>query len=234
MFNFVRLSDGGKARLEGPRGEVEILADIGHRLFGEGGPVDWKSVRRHCDIRTMIARVIPGFQSLADIDKTRDEFQIPGRTFHAPHFGTPDGKARFKPHAIPPLRGDANQLRLMTVRSEGQFNTVVYEEQDAYRGQERRDVVLLNREDMTRLGLTPDQRVTVRSSAGAMSGVLARPFDIKAGNALMYFPEANVLVPQVTDPDSKTPAFKAVLVTVEAYQAVPPPVANRLALKTVG
>ena len=31
----------------------------------------------------------------------------------------------------------------------------------------------------------------------------------------MYFPEANVLVPTTTDPDSKTPAFKCVLVTVE-------------------
>ena len=32
----------------------------------------------------------------------------------------------------------------MTVRSEGQFNTVVYEEEDLYRGQDRRDVILMN------------------------------------------------------------------------------------------
>jgi hypothetical protein len=51
--------------------------------------------------------------------------------------------------------------------------------------------------------------------------VLARPFDIKAGNALMYFPEANVLVPAVTDPDSKTPAFKGVVVTVEPFRSAP-------------
>ena len=31
----------------------------------------------------------------------------------------------------------------------------------------------------------------------------------------MYFPEANVLVPRDVDPQSKTPAFKSVLVTVE-------------------
>ena len=31
----------------------------------------------------------------------------------------------------------------------------------------------------------------------------------------MYYPEANVLVPTHTDPTSKTPAFKAVPVTVE-------------------
>jgi hypothetical protein len=32
----------------------------------------------------------------------------------------------------------------------------------------------------------------------------------------MYFPEANVLVSRQLDPDSKTPAFKSVIVTIEA------------------
>ena len=59
-----------------------------------------------------------------------------------------------------------DQLRLMTVRSEGQFNTVVYEDEDIYRGQDRRDVILLHPDDMRRLGLAEDQRVTVRSETG--------------------------------------------------------------------
>jgi anaerobic selenocysteine-containing dehydrogenase len=103
----------------------------------------------------------------------------------------------------------------MTVRSEGQFNTVVYEEEDIYRGQERRDVILMHRADIDRLGLRIDERVTVRSPVGEMRGILVREFDIRPGNALMYYPEANVLVPAVTDPLSKTPAFKCVLITVE-------------------
>src|SRR5262249_7822837 len=107
------------------------------------------------------------------------------------------------------------QLRLMTVRSEGQFNTVVYEEEDIYRGQERRDVILLNPADIDRLGLRVDQPVTVRSHTAAVHGIRVRAFDIRAGNALMYFPEANVLVPATTDPDSKTPAFKSVPITLE-------------------
>ena len=41
------------------------------------------------------------------------------------------------------------------------------------------------------------------------NGILVRKFDIRAGNALMYYPEANVLVPRTIDPDSKTPAFKS-------------------------
>jgi hypothetical protein len=53
-----------------------------------------------------------------------------------------------------------------------------------------------------------------------MSNILVRSYpDIRAGNALMYYPEANVLVPRSVDPLSKTPAFKNVLVTVEARVA---------------
>lgn len=104
----------------------------------------------------------------------------------------------------------------MTIRSEGQFNTVVYEEEDTYRGQERRDVILMSQQDIARLGLKVDQRVSVTSEAGAMHDILVRACDIKPGNAAMYYPEANVLVPTTVDPASKTPAFKSVLVTISA------------------
>ncbi len=147
-----------------------------------------------------------------EIDRTKQEFQIAGRTLHTPRFPTANGHARFKVHSIPPPLGGDGQLRLMTVRSEGQFNTVVYEEEDLYRGQDRRDVILMNASDIDRLGLKVDQRVTVRSEAGEMGNILVRNYAIRAGNALMYFPEANRLVPAVTDPASKTPAFKSVLV----------------------
>jgi anaerobic selenocysteine-containing dehydrogenase len=56
--------------------------------------------------------------------------------------------------------------------------------------------------------------VTVRSAVGELRGQLVRPFDVKSGNALMYYPEANVLVPRDVDPWSKTPAFKSVVVDV--------------------
>jgi molybdopterin-dependent oxidoreductase alpha subunit len=214
MFNYVRLSDGGPARLDGPRGEAGVIAALAARALGDKSPVDWEALKRHCHLRQMIGQVVPGFEKIADIDRTKEEFQIAGRTFHAPRFGTPSGKARFTVPALPAPRG-AGELRLMTVRSEGQFNTVVYEEEDVYRGQDGRDVVLLNRADMDRLGLRVDQRVTVRSAAGALAGVRVRAYDIRAGNALMYFPEANVLVPTTTDPASKTPAFKSVPITIE-------------------
>jgi anaerobic selenocysteine-containing dehydrogenase len=168
-------------------------------------------------IRQAIAKVIPGFEQLAAMEQTKKEFQIPGRTIHEPRFPTPSGKAVLHVHKLPDLPGGEQELRLMTVRSEGQFNTVVYEQEDIYRGQERRDVILIHPDDMKRLQLAENQPVTVRSQTGEMSGILARSFDaIRSGNALMYYPEANVLVPRIADPKSRTPAFKSILVTVTA------------------
>ena len=105
----------------------------------------------------------------------------------------------------------------MTIRSEGQFNTVVYEEHDLYRGVERRDVVLIHSDDISRLGLKASSTVTVHGPAGALHGIGLHPFqEIRPGNAAMYFPEANVLVSRQLDPASKTPAFKGVVVRIEA------------------
>jgi hypothetical protein len=38
--------------------------------------------------------------------------------------------------------------------------------------------------------------------------VVAYEFDIKPGNAAMYFPECNIIVPRDVDPVSRTPGFK--------------------------
>jgi anaerobic selenocysteine-containing dehydrogenase len=220
MFNYVRLSDGGPERLDGPRSEVEVLAAIARAVLGDGGPVDWQSMQQHRRIREAIAAIVPGYEEIGRIDETRREFAIAGRVLHRPAFATPTGRAKFHVTAIPTSQRPAGALRLMTIRSEGQFNTVVYEEHDLYRAQERRDVILLNEADMAALGLRVDERVTVRSAIGEMTNILIRPFDIRAGNAAMYYPESNALVPYASDPESRTPAFKAIWVTLHAAKRV--------------
>jgi anaerobic selenocysteine-containing dehydrogenase len=224
MFNFVRLSDGGPPRLEGPRSEVEIIAPLAGELAGElasasgaSSPIDWTAMRQTGQIRAAIAKIIPGFEKMADIDRTKEEFQIRGRTFHQPKFATDDGRARLHAHDLPPLRGTGeNELRLMTIRSEGQFNTVVYEDYDLYRNVARRDVILIHPDDIARLGLDASPTVTVTGPAGSMQGVRLHPFpEIRPGNAAMYYPEVIVLLSRQVDPASKTPAFKGVVVTLE-------------------
>jgi molybdopterin-dependent oxidoreductase alpha subunit len=215
MFNYVRLSDGQQSRVPGPRSEVQLIASIAPLVLGSASPVDWRALQSHCHVRELIAKVIPGYKPIGVIDRTKREFHVEGRVLRHPRFATSTGRANFAVVALPSLQKTDAQLRLMTVRSEGQFNTVVYEEEDIYRGQERRDVILMNPSDIKRLGLQIDQPVIVRSSSGEMKGILVRAFDIRSGNALMYYPEANVLVPTTTDALSRTPAFKCVLITVE-------------------
>jgi anaerobic selenocysteine-containing dehydrogenase len=198
--------------------------------------LDWDQLSNHAAVRQLIAELIPDYAPIAQIDATRKEFHIPGRAVDDYRFGTPSGKARFRAVSLVEspegddeatngdnrgngrTNGAADHLTLMTIRSEGQFNTVVYDDEDLYRGQERRDVILMNPEDLRQRGLSIDQRVRVRSTTGEMRYVLVRAFDIRAGNALMYYPEANVLVGRDVDPLSKTPAFKAVKVTVTAEE----------------
>jgi molybdopterin-dependent oxidoreductase alpha subunit len=224
MFNFVRLSDGGAARHAGPRSEISILSDIALRTCREGGPVDWRLAADHSHLRQLIAQIVPGWEKIGAIDTTKEEFHLQERLIHRPAFKTPSGKAIFKAHAIPQLPDlEKDQVRVMTVRSEGQFNTVVYEEEDIYRGQDGRDVVLMNPADVARMGLKEDQQVTVSNDVGQMHNIRVRPFDIAPGCALMYYPEANALVSTVVDPRSKTPAFKSTVVKVSPSTIAAPP-----------
>lgn len=212
MFNFVRLSDGGINRLDNVRPETVILCDIAAELVPKS-PILFKTFKEHSQVRQAIARIVPGLALLADIDVAKKEFHITSRLMHEPKFGTADGKAHFVVTPVPVV--EEQTLTLATVRSEGQFNTIIYEERDSYRNKAPRDAVFLNREDMAVFGLEEGQRVTLSSATGTMAGVVVA-FDLPRGSALAYYPEANVLCGTAVDPRSKTPAFKSVAVKVLA------------------
>jgi molybdopterin-dependent oxidoreductase alpha subunit len=115
------------------------------------------------------------------------------------------------------------RYRLVTVRSNDQFNTTIYGYSDRLRGIEgKRDVVLINPADMARAGLSAGQRITLVGDAE--DGHVRRierleivPFDLPDGTIVGYYPELNPLIPiQHHDRNSKTPASKAVPVRIEA------------------
>jgi len=208
MFNFVRRSSGGVRRHVGPRSEVSVIAELGHMAIGG---IQWEQFQDYASIRTLITQCVDGFDS-------EEEHQIKGRTFHEPVFATPSGKVIAHDVPLKPCRVlSERQLRLMTIRSEGQFNTVVYEEEDVYRNQTRRDIVLMNPEDITQMGFEENKSVLVRGDAGELR-VTVRSFDVKRGNCAMYFPEANVLLSNKVDVESKTPLFKGA--TVELFSSI--------------
>ncbi|WP_320818841.1 molybdopterin dinucleotide binding domain-containing protein [Thalassolituus sp.] len=100
----------------------------------------------------------------------------------------------------------------MSVRSEGQFNSIIYEETDSYRGVDNRWTVLLNPDDMKAMALSAGDKVDVVSAHCVMKSVHAQPFDIPQGNVMAYYPEADVLIGLDRDKRSHTPAFKSVAV----------------------
>ncbi|MEM0953952.1 MAG: FdhF/YdeP family oxidoreductase [Pseudomonadota bacterium] len=216
MFNYVRLSDGGIQRLAHPRPEVKVLCDLGKRLM-PGSAVDFDAFQSHRTIREAIATVVPGMEELADIDVARKEFHIRNRLLHAPRFNTEDGRARFQVHRLSEVfqSDESMPFRLMTVRSEGQFNSIIYEEKDSYRGVEHRNVLFIGEADSIQLQLAEGDRVNVISRVGVLENLEIKVFDLPAGNVSTYYPEANVLVGRDNDPRSKTPAFKSVPVKIE-------------------
>ncbi len=221
MFNFVRLSDGGEEPPAGElKSEVEVICSLAARVLPPG-PFDFAAMRDHETVRKAIAAVVPGFEALADIGTTKREFQITGRTFHQTVFATASKKAEARVTPLPAFRPGPGQFRLMTLRSEGQFNTVVYEEEDLYRGNTRRDVVMMAEEDAARLEVSEGDPVDVVSETGRMRVVVAFA-DLPPGNLAMYYPEANVLVPRRIDAASGTPAFKSVLCRIEVRPGTRP------------
>jgi anaerobic selenocysteine-containing dehydrogenase len=219
--NWVRLNEPGHTHLRSGqlRSEVHVLAELAHRLLGEA-PIAWRRLHDSAYVRELIARTVPGYAPLAGIDQSRCEFEVQGRVLQAPRFATASGRARLAPTPLPALELPALEqfgglaagerglvLSLITARSYGQHNTVVYKQADVYRGMPHRNTILMNRGDLAHSGLKAHQRVTVQGEAGRLEGVEIIPGDIRMGVALMK---------AVCDPQSGTPAFKRVPVLVRA------------------
>ena len=222
MFNYVRMSDGGIHRLNNVRSEVDILVNFADFLLNQKTAdgktekkFDFKVFKKHKNIRETIAASVPGMEKLKTIDIAKEEFHISRRLMHTPTFLTPSGKARFVTSPMSSTHNDeAFPYRLMSVRSEGQFNSIIYEENDSYRGIDQRWSVMMNTRQIRRLGIQEGHLVDIVSAFGKMDGVKVYSFDLPDGDLMAYYPEANRLIGLDKDPRSKTPAFKSVPVDI--------------------
>ena len=113
MFNFVRLSEGGEPAVDGDlRSEVEVIAALAELILPPGR-FDWSAFRSHERLRQEMARIVPGYAPIGDIDRTRREFHVTGRVLHEPPFLTDDGKAHFHVTPIPAFAPPAGEFRLL-------------------------------------------------------------------------------------------------------------------------
>jgi molybdopterin-dependent oxidoreductase alpha subunit len=139
---------------------------------------------------------------------------------------TESGKATFtvpKELSAAGFADAPDRFRLITMRSNDQFNTTIYGFSDRLRGIEgSRDVLLINPADMARAGLTEGQAVSLASDAEdgvtrTVGPLKVTPFRLPDGCIGGYYPEMNPLVPlQHHERVSKTPASKAVPVRIVA------------------
>ena len=213
MFNYVRISEGGmEAPVPSLPTEVELFSYLANKLYGNS-PVPWKDFEDHEIIRSYIAKTIPYLKPLLDLSKDSGEFHIPGRIKHQPEFGTSSGKAHLWIGEAIDGRAAVGYYNMLTFRSENQFNTIVYEEEDPFRGVKHRLVVFMNQSDIDNEGINDGDWITLKSTAGELKvEVVEAP--IRKGNVATFFPEGNILVPKIIDPQSKTPVFKRVQVEI--------------------
>lgn len=139
---------------------------------------------------------------------------------------TESGKAEFTTPTTLTSTGfkDApGRYRLLTMRSNDQFNTTIYGLSDRLRGIEgTRDVLLMNPEDIARAGLASGQMVSLVSDAEdgihrQVGPLKIIPFNLPDGCVGSYYPEMNPLIAlSHHDEKSKTPANKSVPVRIQA------------------
>ncbi len=225
--NFVRLNDEGQTLLKSADliSEVEFLTELAHLIHGDY-PVNWRQLQDTRYIRQLISQTIPGFEKMATIDDTKEEFTISGRIFTEPRFPTPTGKATMFVTPLPQLTlpqpkdfglPDSTQgvvVALMTGRSYSQHNTVVYKIGDRYRGMPHRNCILMNRVDAEKANLQEHQHVTVQGNAGKMENVEVIYGAVRQGAAVMFYPEVNTIFNPLIEKRSGTPAYKRVPVCV--------------------
>jgi molybdopterin-dependent oxidoreductase alpha subunit len=139
---------------------------------------------------------------------------------------TKTGKAGFTVPANLTSTGFADapgRYRLLTMRSNDQFNTTIYGLSDRLRGIEgTRDVLLMNPAEIERAGLKEGQMVSLVSDADdgvhrEVGPLKVTPFRLPDGCVASYYPEMNPLVAlSHHDQQSKTPATKSVPVKIRA------------------
>jgi molybdopterin-dependent oxidoreductase alpha subunit len=208
--------------------EPRIVAELAKATLPPKAEVPWDEwVADYARIRDAIERTYPD-----DFRDFNARMWQPGG-FPRPigarerKWKTKTGKANFiLPRSLVRTLGIAEQdhdvLTLMTVRSNDQFNTTVYGYHDRFRGiKGTRRVILMNRNDIVRLGLKEGEMVSLRTAvddgiAREVSDMRVTSYDIPEGCCASYYPECNPLIPLWHHAErSKVPAAKSIPIRIE-------------------
>jgi molybdopterin-dependent oxidoreductase alpha subunit len=219
----------GQVKPAGPHllSEARIVAELAKATVPTGSTIPWDDwVADYSKVRDAIAQTYP--EIFHDFNARLWE---PGG-FHRPigarkrEWKTKTGKANFiTPTSlstdidIPPDQRDVVQL--MTLRSNGQLNTTVYNYDDRFRGvYGSRHVVLMHQNDIDRFNLKEGQMVALTTVVDdgverSVTGLQIVAYDIPEGCIAGYYPECNPLIPLWHHAEkAKVPAAKSIPVRV--------------------
>lgn len=209
------------------RSEAAIIAAIAKACLPANPQVPWDDwVGDYAKVRDAIEATWPdvfkGFNQ-----RFRDPGGLPKpNAARERKWETDSGKAQFI--VPPPAEKDAESgvLRLMTLRSDDQFNTTIYSLDDRFRNiWGTRQVLFMHPEDMAERGLAEGDSAHVTTVSDdphlrQLSGLRVVPYDLPRGSVGGYFPECNPLLPvQHHAHKSHVPAAKNIPVRVRSAAA---------------
>jgi len=209
--------------------EPKIIAELAKAAAPGRSTIPWDDwVADYSRIRDAIAATYPDI-----FHDFNARLWQPGG-FHRPlgarhrQWKTATGKANFiVPSSLASDPGaevrDQDVVQLITLRSNGQFNTTIYSYDDRFRGiYGSRRVVLMHRNDINRLALAEGSMVTLSTAVDdgvtrEVQGLRVVAYNIPEGCAAGYYPECNPLLPLWHhEKKAKTPAAKSIPVRVRA------------------
>lgn len=238
----VRTQGGLKPISDDLKSEAQIVAGIAKAYFGDNSSVDWTAMAEDYDLtRDYIAQAIAGFE---DFNKRIRENK---RGFHLYHparhhqWETESGKAQFQvpKHPITYVAdemanavdetqtqsGKAQKIwQFTSVRSHDQFNTTIFGYEDRYRQTDRRDVLFMHPDEISRMGWQVGDKIEVSrvDSQGAVRSLgplVLTQMDISANAVAAYYPECNDLMDLDSHAtESLTPAYKSVTVELKRIE----------------
>ena len=232
------------------KSEAQIVADIATLLFGAESTIPWQAMSEDFDVtRDYIAQAIDGFEDFNQRIRTAERgFNLYHPARHR-EWHTDSGKAQFEVPKYPithvatqmaektaTLNTHLNQQnndqdnsntvwQLTSVRSHDQFNTMIFGFKDRYRQTDRRDVLFMHPDEISRLGWQKGDKVMISrqdstDNERTLGPLILTEMDIAANAVATYYPECNDLFDLDTHaPDSHIPAYKSVTVLLRRVKA---------------
>jgi anaerobic selenocysteine-containing dehydrogenase len=206
--------------------EQVIVARMAEAVLGPNPKLDWSSwTSDYSKVREAIAETYP--QWFKDFNARLAEpggFHRPNKARERDFSDTETGKANFfLPGRISAtgFEDEPGLFRLMTLRSNDQFNTTIYGYEDRLREVSgTREIVFMNPEDILEHGLKDGETVGLATQdrdgvSRQKLGLKVFAYNIPRGCLGAYYPECNVLVPLSHHAEeSKVPAGKSVPVRI--------------------